>query len=437
MGFNVMGEPGLMENQYPHLVTIHYPKPGAPNPTVSLFVADIQNSNDGPIKPYEIDAPLELANEENILSTVSWVTNDTLVATWMNRVQNLAIIQSCTDKNCTVLNKLISNDMWIELFTPPLHNKDGTKLALITSQQQGSAGGYRHLTLIEKDKITPLTSGKYVVQDLLKWDAESNYIFYDANIEGDSKVLHIYGIKAEPNSKPVCLTCDLKYEGNDIYSYYVADFTEGNYVIINAAGPSIPRMDIYRVNYNNNTVNLSLVREWDAHNALRNFLRSKSIPTIEFDTIRLDNGFDAEVIITLPPNIDRSGATLYPMLIEVYAGPDSYTVTDRFNIEWGTYVASRGVVFVKIDGRGSGLRGDQLLLPLYRKLGTVEIDDQIETAKKLQNKYKFISKNHTAIWGWSYGGFSAFSALANDDERVIDCAAAVAPVTDWTLYGEY
>lgn len=40
-----------------------------------------------------------------------------------------------------------------------------------------------------------------------------------------------------------------------------------------------------------------------------------------------------------------------------------------------------------------------------------------------------------AIWGWSYGGYSAAMALANDDAGVFKCAASVAPVTDWTYYG--
>lgn len=40
-----------------------------------------------------------------------------------------------------------------------------------------------------------------------------------------------------------------------------------------------------------------------------------------------------------------------------------------------------------------------------------------------------------AIWGWSYGGFTAGMALAQDNKHVLKCAASVAPVTDWTYYG--
>lgn len=55
--------------------------------------------------------------------------------------------------------------------------------------------------------------------------------------------------------------------------------------------------------------------------------------------------------------------------------------------------------------------------------------------RKMLKEFKFIDPNHVAIWGWSYGGFTAGMALAQDDEYVFKCAASVAPVTDWTYYG--
>lgn len=56
--------------------------------------------------------------------------------------------------------------------------------------------------------------------------------------------------------------------------------------------------------------------------------------------------------------------------------------------------------------------------------------------RKLQEKFSFIDANHTGIWGWSYGGYAAAMALANDDKHVFRCAASIAPVTDWTYYGK-
>lgn len=90
-------------------------------------------------------------------------------------------------------------------------------------------------------------------------------------------------------------------------------------------------------------------------------------------------------------------------------------------------VSSRNIIYAKIDGRGSGLRGDENLFALYRKLGTVEVHDQIETAQKLQTKHDYIDKEKTAIWGWSYGGYVSGMSLTNDNSSVYKCAVSVAP----------
>lgn len=69
---------------------------------------------------------------------------------------------------------------WLELFTPPKFSKDGSKFLLILPQNQGnSAGSYRHLTITnrEEDGTTrALTSGKFVVTEILAWKEDSNLV---------------------------------------------------------------------------------------------------------------------------------------------------------------------------------------------------------------------------------------------------------------------
>lgn len=65
-----------------------------------------------------------------------------------------------------------------------------------------------------------------------------------------------------------------------------------------------------------------------------------------------------------------------------YGGPDTYQVTDKFSLDWGSYLAAnKSIIYAAIDGRGSGLRGDKLMLSGYRKLGTVEVIDQINVTQ--------------------------------------------------------
>ena len=45
-------------------------------------------------------------------------------------------------------------------------------------------------------------------------------------------------------------------------------------------------------------------------------------------------------------------------------------------------------------------RGFHTKAPLYKRLGQVEVEDQIETTKALLKKYTRLSASKTAIWGW-------------------------------------
>lgn len=96
----------------------------------------------------------------------------------------------------------------------------------------------------------------------------------------------------------------------------------------------------------------------------------------------MDTGFESFVKLQLPPDYDASGKTKYPMLIDVYAGPGSYAGADKWEVGFNAYlVTSRKYILAQINGRGSGNRGENLMHSIYRAMGTVEVEDQIETAK--------------------------------------------------------
>lgn len=154
----------------------------------------------------------------------------------------------------------------------------------------------------------------------------------------------------------------------------------------------------------------------------------------------------------------------FPLLIDVYGGPGSQKVDYKYIVGFGHYMASsRRVVYAMIDARGSGNQGTKRLYELRHALGTKEIQDQIEVASYLTRNMAFIDAQRVGIWGWSYGGYAAAMALARSNERaaaaahakpnatststsgvtrdeqqplsdVFECAASVAPVTNWMYY---
>jgi dipeptidyl-peptidase-4 len=51
-------------------------------------------------------------------------------------------------------------------------------------------------------------------------------------------------------------------------------------------------------------------------------------------------------------------------------------------MSWETYLClNREVIIAFIDGRGSGLKGDDMLFANYRRLGSAEIEDQINVTR--------------------------------------------------------
>lgn len=77
---------------------------------------------------------------------------------------------------------------------------------------------------------------------------------------------------------------------------------------------------------------LSKTLDWEKNENLIRNLNEYLLPEIEIHTIPLEDDFSAKVLLQLPPNMDRSGNKKYPMLVDVYGGPDSYSVLYFFYI---------------------------------------------------------------------------------------------------------
>lgn len=419
----IYGLPG--QYKYPEMIPVSYPKAGAKNPLVKLFYVNLDAVN--PDNLPEIPKPASLLANEYLITSVGWANGNDLISVWMNRVQNQGVILKCTSNtDCVDLLTLNTDEGWIEFFTPPLFNADGSEMIFI-----GSTNGYRHIKVLNLNTkaISNRTSGSYIVTEILKFNNDNNVIIYTANTEEDIKAQHVYAIKNVNGAQPVCLTCKLYEE----QSYYSAEVSEGgSYLIINAGGVDVPRSDLYTLKVEGDNILLVDHMEIEKNDDFRNLVNGKKVPRRIYETIKLDDETVASVMMIVPRDLDESKK--YPVLVEVYGGPDSSSVTNRYSIEWGTYLASSlDIIYVKIDGRGSGLRSDKHLHALYKKLGTVEVDDQVRTVEKLHEIYPYLDSTRTGIWGWSYGGYVSGMSLMRDN-KVYKCATSVAPVTDWELY---
>ena len=96
-------------------------------------------------------------------------------------------------------------------------------------------------------------------------------------------------------------------------------------------------------------------------------------------------------------------------------------------------LSSLGYVVVSIDSRGSSNRGKAFESHIYKRLGQVELKDQLEVLEKLAGDCPYLDLTRVAINGWSYGGYLALRGIV-DHPDVFKVAIAGAPVTDWKLY---
>ncbi|KAJ8960910.1 hypothetical protein NQ318_020209 [Aromia moschata] len=369
----VYGVPGTLEYQYPRANLIKYPKAGTTNPTATLHVVDLSE----PATELNLEVPSALSSDP-ILSVVEWATNDSAVAIWMNRIQNQASIVSYdVSSDVTsftvslfqqqiyqqgILTRLLqvrsleSADGWLELFTPPIFSSDGSKLVLILSQDQGdSSGGYKHIVLLNREEGASeqaLTKGTFVVTEILAWNHAEDLIYYLANTESDSAVQHLYTVSPS-TSQTKCLTCERKSKHNTSYdcSYNTAEFSkDATHYALTCAGPDVPQISIHSADGEEKL-------GWHDNDDLVTLTSGNHLPTLTKMSFDIAGGFKANVLLRLPPNIDTSGDTKYPMVVNVYGGPDTFQVVDKFVLDWGSYLAAnKSIIYAAIDGRGSGLR---------------------------------------------------------------------------------
>jgi dipeptidyl-peptidase-4 len=96
------------------------------------------------------------------------------------------------------------------------------------------------------------------------------------------------------------------------------------------------------------------------------------------------------------------------------------------------YLVAQGFVVFKLDNRGSARRGLEFEGALQRRMGTIEIQDQVDGVVWLASR-GVANPARVGIYGWSYGGYMAIMCLLKAPET-FKVAVAGAPVTDWDGY---
>ncbi|GAA5897725.1 uncharacterized protein JCM6883_006796 [Sporobolomyces salmoneus] len=187
-------------------------------------------------------------------------------------------------------------------------------------------------------------------------------------------------------TKPVAPTALSETKERGHYSVSFSPF--GGIYQLNYEGPGIPWQKLVKVDdpdFTHVLTNNSALRTIDS-----GFQRAEvSYPTISIDSLLktdVDSTKEKKIELNLmelrPPVMDVSGRTKYPVLFQVYGGPNSQMVTTKFQRDWQHYICTAsGYVIVRVDPRGTGFRGREHRVLVKNRLGEVERSDVIEAAR--------------------------------------------------------
>lgn len=284
--------------------------------------------------------------------------------------------------------------------------------------------GYKHLYQYKTDGtlVRQLTHGQYEVEGLIGFTSDGKYLFVYANKD------NLIGKAAYR----------VDMESGEMVAVTSAEGTHN--ISFNARGNRV--IDQFQSLQNPGEVNVLdlegrvLSNIYKAQNPLADY----AMPNISLGTIKAADGrTDLYYRLITPPNMDP--AKKYPTLVYVYGGPHSQLVTDDWLAGGNLYflfLAQQGYIVYTVDNRGTDNRGFEFESITHRRLGTIEMADQMEGVKFLKS-LPYVDTDRMGVEGWSFGGFMTITMkLAHPEIFKVGCAGG--PVINWkwyeVMYGE-
>ncbi|XP_050675466.1 venom dipeptidyl peptidase 4-like isoform X1 [Leptidea sinapis] len=418
--FPYYGDPNDFDNQYPEMITFKYPKAGRRNPNVELRVFKLKEL-DG--EPMYIKAPVDVVGNDYILGRVNWASDNNVIVLWLNRRQSISVLMNCDLKNnaCKVLKEQSEPNGWIDI-REPLFDSNGTRMIEIQPQLYENQR-YMHVTLFDFNTLETidLTPGNSTVTDILGWDLDKDKVFFIASPGLEPWQRQLWSVY---NGTIFCMTC-AQAACHTVEGMFSPG---GSFGVLACSAFNVPPVSYFYVAENNGfrllTDNARLVEK----------LNEYKLPMVLYNKMPILDGVQAHIKLQLPPVMEDGRK--YPMIVRVYSGPGTTRVKDNYDLEYyNKYLSgNRSFIVASIDVRGSGVMGVESMHALNKALGTAEITDTLETISHLLKTYSFIDPNRVGVWGWSYGGYATTMMLVQDDQKLLACGAAVAPVTSWLYY---
>ncbi len=389
---------------YNRAYSFKYPKAGEANSVVQLWVADLATG-----EKKRLDTGPET---DQYIPRIGWTPDGRPWYYRLNRRQNTFEMVVCEPHGA-------QRTVYEERAQQYVERVDDKTVTFVDRDRflvrQESHTGYMHLYLysLRRGLLEQVTKGAWEVTDVVGTDGKR--VWY-LSTETSPLRRNLYSVRLDGQDKQR-LT---KGEG-----YYTVSPSQGMKYFIttfsNATTPNVTEIC---------DAAGQRIRTLADSRALRDELAAQQRPVKEFFRFTTERGDTLNAYRILPRGFDP--AKRYPVLLTQYSGPGSQQVADRWSMDWEDALAEKGYIVVCADGRGTGFRGEKFKKLTYGRLGALEVEDQLSTARYMAAQ-PWVDPDRIGIYGWSYGGFMSLSC-AMKGLGLFRMAIAVAPVTSWRYY---
>jgi dipeptidyl-peptidase-4 len=357
------------------------------------------------------------------LARVDWIDGGHVTYQVQSRDQRtLELIESGLASAAPAYRTLLTETSrtWVPLHSNLKFLKDGR---FVWSSERS---GFQHLELRSRDGklLDAITSGDWTVDEMLAVDEAKGLVYFsgtkDSPIERHVYVVPLAGGEVRRIS--------------EAHGMHSATFAPGakSWIDYWSATDTPPQVELRDANGKL----MAKLLENDINDPAHPYapFRAAHRP-VEFGTLTAADG-RTELHYSLIKPLGFDPTKKYPVVVYVYGGPATQTVLQQWPgraDHWlGQYFAQHGYLVFSLDNRGTPRRGRDFGAALFRKQGTVEVEDQRAGVDFLR-ALPYVDGQRIGVHGWSNGGYMTLLLLTRAADHYT-CGVAGAPVTDWALY---
>lgn len=402
--YSEAGQHGYSENT-------RYPKAGDTNPTVKIGFTSPEG---GSVTWADFNE-----QDDQYFGMPYWTPDgNTALVQWMNRGQDQLIIYA-VDPSTGNKKELYKEEQktWIDL------DDQGGRITFLPNKKgfilQSDKDGWEQLYWHNMDGSlkNKITSGNNWSTNVRYIDSVKNIIYFTSRAENSAR-FDLYRVDLDGKNQQRLTFGD--------YTHNVSLSPKGTYFISTYSNASTPEKSALINNKGKLILDLGDSKGVDFDN----------VEMAKTEIIRIpseDGKYQLPIRITWPLNFDPTKK--YPVMINIYGGPNAGTVRDGWQFNGLTqWWAKEGLIQVAMDHRASGHFGKEGINYMHRNLGKWELTDWITIVKWLRANGADASR--IGIAGFSYGGYMTAMALTAGADYFTHGLAG-GSVTDWKLYDSH